>query len=307
MDGALLIDKPAGITSAGVLRRLERSCGEKGFGHAGTLDPMATGLLVVLCGVATKLQAIFLDSTKVYEGTIRVGLGTDTDDVEGRSISEDVAFAFQERRSLTEWRDEILRTFSSDYLQRPPDYSAVKVSGKKGYELARAGREVTLAPRPVQIEFLQLDFPEATRIQYRIRCSKGTYVRGLARDIGTLLGSCACLETIRRLSSGGFTITQATTIEQISQNGAEPYLQSMRELVTGLPRLELQSEECRRLHQGLQAPLASIPTENLGGVPLLALFSDTGVFQGLIERVTADQPTGRDWRIRFLLPQEQVR
>ena len=305
MNGALLIDKPQGITSAGVLRCLERHFSIKGFGHAGTLDPMATGLLIVLCGAATKLQSLFLESEKMYEGSIKVGLRTDTDDVEGRTLAEDRELAFLSRGSLDEWRARILETFSGGYAQRPPSFSAVKSGGKKSYQLARAGKVMELTPRSVEITFLHLEFTDASRIEYRIRCSKGTYVRSLARDIGELLGSGACLESIRRLSSGGFQVCDALPLERLMADSPEAHLLGMGELVAGLPRVELGADECRRLRQGIQTPLAGISEEQLGDAELAALFSASGEFQGMAEKVPVLREN-RSWRVRFLLPQSTV-
>lgn len=299
LHGALLIDKPQGLTSADVVRRIKRAFNIKKVGHAGTLDPMATGLLVLLCGKATRLQSIFLESHKEYEGVIRLGSGTDTDDAEGAVIAEDHARRYLEEDTLAGWEARIRAQFSGAQQQLPPQYSAVKVAGRRSYARARAGEEVVLASRPVSIEFRELCFSAPTELRYRIFCSKGTYVRSLARDVGAFLGSCAHLESIRRTLSEPFSLSDATPLEAMIESPRPELVQPLEVLTAHLPKVELSDDDCLRLEQGNQRPLLR-PELRQGGRAeegLAAVVSPGGEVRALLERPEAGENA---WRIRCM-------
>ena len=204
-EGVLLIDKPSGMTSHDVVDAVRRSLGTRKVGHAGTLDPMATGLLVVGVGRATRLLRVLGDLPKTYEGTMRLGVETDTLDAEGevlRTAPVHVA------------REEVLaamRALEGASLQRPPAYSAVKVGGRKLYEAARAGEAIEAPARPIRVDAFDLTGIDADEVGFRVVCSGGTYVRVLAADVGTSLGCGAHLTRLRRTAIGPHAVEGATT------------------------------------------------------------------------------------------------
>ncbi len=209
-DGLLLVDKPTGPTSHDIVARVRRHFGIKKVGHGGTLDPNATGLLVILLGKGTKLSNQVMGSDKVYEGTMKLGVTTDTQDCDGEITGEkdpgDVTRAMLEAE---------MKKWIGDVMQTPPMVSAIKKAGVPLYKLARKGQEVEREPRMLHIyEFTLLDFtlPRAT---FRLRCTKGTYVRTLCSDIGQSLGCGAILETLRRTQSGSLDVKNAITMDEI--------------------------------------------------------------------------------------------
>ncbi|MBP9837126.1 MAG: tRNA pseudouridine(55) synthase TruB [Proteobacteria bacterium] len=214
IDGILLIDKPQGITSYDVIRKLKKTLSPNKIGHAGTLDPLATGLLVILLGKGTKLSSKFLEARKAYQGIIRLGVETDSDDITGNILQErDVPKLDPTQRA--ECLKKIKDKFLGKQLQLPPQYSAVKVGGKKSYEVARKGGELKLEPREIEIESIELEFVSDLQLKYFIRCSKGTYIRSIARDLGRYLEVGACIEEIRRIESEPFDIKNAVLLDQI--------------------------------------------------------------------------------------------
>lgn len=225
IDGIMLIDKPEGLTSADVLRVLKRKLRPTKIGHAGTLDPLATGLLVVLLGKGTKLSDRFLEATKAYSGVILLGQQTDTDDICGKIIKEDDNFTLVEEKN--EILEKIKEKFIGEQEQIPPQYSAIKQSGKKSYELARRGIEVKHLPRKVRIEKLELEFFGEKRIRYEIVCSKGFYVRSFARDLGEFLGTYGCIESIRRTASTPFSIDDAISLDLAELGNVLPLINKL--------------------------------------------------------------------------------
>ncbi len=213
MDGILLVDKPSEWTSMDVCAHLRGVLHEKHIGHTGTLDPNATGLLVVLTGKGTKAAKYAENDTKEYCARLRLGRKTDTQDIWGTVLTES-----GESRT----RDEIeavLDGFRGDILQLPPMYSAIKIRGKKLYEIARRGGDVEREPRPITIHRLTLtDRDENGDWGLDIECSKGTYIRTLCADIGEALGCGGCMSALRRVRCGEFTIDEAHTLEAIRQN-----------------------------------------------------------------------------------------
>jgi len=209
-DGIIIVDKPQGWTSMDVCAKLRRVMGEKRVGHAGTLDPMATGVLPVFVGRATRAVEFAERGAKEYLATLRLGQDTDTQDVTGTVLGERPVHVT--RAEL----EKVLPQFTGDILQVPPMYSALKRDGKKLYELARQGKTVERAPRPITIFALEvLEQASGTDYLLRVRCSKGTYIRTLCHDIGAALGCGGTMATLRRTSAAGFTLSQAVTMERI--------------------------------------------------------------------------------------------
>lgn len=207
MDGLLLVDKPAGWTSHDAVAYVRRALGEKRVGHTGTLDPAATGLLLVLVGRATRLARYFSGDDKEYLAVMRLGAETDTGDAEGRIVRECPAPEFR-----ADEVEVVFRRFTGDILQTPPMYSAVKIGGERLYKKARAGEEIDRSPRQVFVKRLELVSAGKTEITFRVLCSKGTYVRTLCCDMGEALGSCAHLGSLRRTAAGGYHVSDAVTL-----------------------------------------------------------------------------------------------
>lgn len=222
LSGVLLIDKPAGMTSHDVVARIRRATGEGRVGHAGTLDPMATGLMVVLVGSATRLEPFFSAKYKSYDAQIAFGSATDTDDAEGKVVRTSSVPAEVVDESYAQ---SVLAEVQGDSMQLPPAYSAIKVQGTTAHRAARAGRPLELQARPVTVYEASLlgVSREPVRWDVAFTVSKGTYIRSLARDIGQSVGSAAHLSALRRTASGEFTIEQATGLDaavEVAQAGA---------------------------------------------------------------------------------------
>ena len=236
MDGVIVIRKEKGYTSHDVVAKLRGILHMKKIGHTGTLDPDAEGVLPVALGKATRLVDMITDKEKTYEAVMRLGVVTDTQDMSGTVLSEVPEFqvAEEELRAVTE-------SFAGDYMQVPPMYSALKVNGKKLYELAREGKTVERKPRPVhfyEIEILDIDFP---LVRFRVTCSKGTYIRTLCHDIGEKLGCGAAMETLLRTKVGRFTLDDAITLAQTEEavrNGEiEQRILGIEEILAEYPRV----------------------------------------------------------------------
>ena len=213
-SGILIIDKPTDWTSMDVCAKLRGILKERRIGHGGTLDPMATGVLPVFAGNATKAVEFAEKGDKEYIAGLRLGLATNTQDTTGEIL---------ETRPVTAGREDleaVLPRFTGAIEQIPPMFSAIKIQGKKLYELARKGQEVERKPRPVIIHALEvLEQTAPDRFLLRIRCSKGTYVRTLCHDIGQALGCGGCMDELRRTMAAGFTIDQAVSLEQVQERG----------------------------------------------------------------------------------------
>ena len=216
MDGILLIDKPEGITSSQVVVKIRKHFKFDKVGHAGTLDPLGTGLLVVLVGKATKQQDTLMGADKKYEGTILLGQSTDTDDVTGEILATAEIPVIDEKVL-----ESVVKHFTGEQEQTAPIYSALKVAGVPSYKRARRGETVTPKTRTVTIHNLELSFEMPNRLRYQVHCSKGTYVRSLARDIGDFLGTKACMETLRRTYSAPYSITDAATLDEVLSSGGK--------------------------------------------------------------------------------------
>lgn len=227
-DGALLVDKPSGMTSHDVVDRLRRHLGVKKVGHCGTLDPMATGLLVIVLGRATKLSETLMASDKVYSGRIKLGESTDSYDAEGELVA-----SLPVPMLTLEALNEVAAEFVGDQMQTPPMVSAVKVKGVPLYKLARKGVEVAREPRLVHIYNFRFSSYSEPWGEFRLACTKGTYVRTVAHELGEKLGCGAHLATLRRLDAGRFSVAEATPLaDLLAQPPAE-----IRPKVIPMPRL----------------------------------------------------------------------
>ena len=215
MNGIVIVDKPQGWTSQDVTARLRRVFSTRRIGHGGTLDPMATGVLPVFVGRATRGVEFFEHAEKTYETVLRLGLTTDTEDITGEKLEERAVSFTSERLG------EVLEAFRGDILQVPPMYSALKVNGQKLYDLARKGKTVERQPRPITIHELTLLEVGENTLCLRVRCSKGTYIRTLCKDIGEALGCGGCMAELRRVSAGEYGIAEAVPLQELLDT-AEP-------------------------------------------------------------------------------------
>ncbi|NBB92204.1 MAG: tRNA pseudouridine(55) synthase TruB, partial [Gammaproteobacteria bacterium] len=247
-NGILLLDKPGEITSNAALGRAKRILGIKKAGHTGTLDPMASGLLVLCFGQATKVAGFLLDADKCYEALVRLGVTTDSEDAEG---------AVLERKPVPTLGDTcieaVLERFRGAIEQVPPMHSALKHEGRRLYELARRGETVERPPRPVVIHALEVLERDEETLRLRVSCSKGTYIRSLARDIGQALGCGAHLAGLRRTASAPFDVRDAVTLdalESLTQAQARSLLAPADRALEGLPAVELDDQQSRRIMQG---------------------------------------------------------
>lgn len=247
MHGVLVVDKPQGLTSFDVVREVRRALGVKKAGHTGTLDPMATGVLPVCVGDATKIAQFITEATKAYDATVRLGVTTDTLDAEGRVLRERPVPPVT-RETL----EAALERFRGTFEQTPPMYSAVKVGGRRLYELARAGEEVERAARKVTVFELTLRDFSAAELQLSVRCSKGFFVRSLAADLGEALGCGAHLTALRRTQSGPFTLAQAIPLAEVQARGAAlaARLVPMADALADVPRLDVTAAEAERVRHG---------------------------------------------------------
>ncbi len=240
-SGIVIIDKPGGWTSMDVCAKLRGILKERRIGHGGTLDPLATGVLPVFVGSATKAVEFAEKGDKEYLAGLRLGVETNTQDITGQVLST---------RPVTAGQAELegaLPAFTGPIMQVPPMYSAIKRNGQKLYELARAGKEVHRDPRPVTIHALELlGRTEEGDYLLRVRCSKGTYVRTLCHDIGAALGCGGCMSSLRRTMAAGFTLEQAVTLERVQEEGAALLLPVDR-FFGGLPAYRIPSPRQERL------------------------------------------------------------
>jgi tRNA pseudouridine55 synthase len=263
IDGVLLLDKPEGITSQRAVTRVRVLFHAAKAGHTGTLDPMATGLLPIALGEATKFTHVVLESDKAYRATIRLGVTTTTGDIEGSVLARsDVRIA---RADI----DAVLSRFRGDILQTPPMFSAIKHAGKPLYEYARSGADVPRAPRGVTIRALEVQSFEGTDLCVDVVCSKGTYIRVLAEDIGHALGCGATLAALRRTRAGEFCVADAVTLaslEGMTEAERLARLLPVDALLATLPAVELDSEQADRIVLG--QPVACSEQESVGSVRL---------------------------------------
>jgi len=225
MNGVLIIDKPAGLTSHDVVNRLRRILGQRAVGHLGTLDPMATGVLPMVVGCFTRLAQFYLDSEKMYEGTIRFGFATDTYDAEGEATSTPQAVELQR-----EAMEALAAKFRGLVEQMPPPFSAKKIQGVPAYKLARKHKEVVLKPVQVEIKEFEILGVAADRVQFRARVASGTYVRSIAHDMGQALGCGAHLASLRRTGVAEFRIEDAHTLDELAGTAGKSHMEDSSEL-----------------------------------------------------------------------------
>lgn len=245
MNGIVIIDKPAGWTSQDVTARLRRVFGTRRIGHGGTLDPMATGVLPVFVGRATRSVEFFEHAEKTYETELLLGVATDTEDTTGTVLTRREVSVTQEQL------DGTLERFRGEIMQIPPMYSALKVNGQKLCDLARKGRQVERQPRPVTIHELTLLSRDGDTLRLRVRCSKGTYIRTLCADIGEALGCGGCMQALRRTQAGEYTIAEAVPLQQLLE-AAEPetYLRDVDTMFRGYPGVKLTVNQEKRCRNG---------------------------------------------------------
>jgi len=247
IDGVLLLDKPRGLSSNAALQRAKGLYRAQKAGHTGTLDPLATGLLPICFGDATKFAHALLDADKTYTALLRLGVATTTGDAEGEVVAT---------RPVTASRQELealLQKFVGRIAQVPPRHSALKRDGRKYYEYARAGVEIARHAREVEIRELELLSWRSPDLELRVRCGKGTYIRVLAEDIGAALGCGAHLTGLSRTGSGGFALAEAITLDDLQQRpeaARDAALLPVDALVAGLTRLDLEDNDAIRLAQG---------------------------------------------------------
>lgn len=262
MDGILIVDKPKGMTSFDVVREVRKKYNTKKVGHIGTLDPLATGVLTILIGKATKLSDFLMEHEKEYIATLKLGKSTDTGDSEGNTIEEKEVkheiyeeelnnYSYKEISKREENSEiyikleEVFQSFIGESMQIPPMYSAIKVQGKKLYELAREGKTVERTPRKIfikDITILKVDTSN-NEIEYKVTCSKGTYIRVLCEDIAKKLGTVGYMKSLRRTRIGNFRIEDAGKFIEIEN------------ILTDIPKIEIQDYE--KLLNGIKIPIRS--------------------------------------------------
>ena len=287
LDGLLLIDKPQGPTSAEVVRILKKALPVKKIGHLGTLDPFASGLLPICLGAGTKLSQFLMAEQKSYTGTLQLGVETDTLDCTGtvtRTASVPVCTPTQLRK--------IEQRFMGDSWQTPPMYSALKRKGVPLYKLARQGIEVERAPRRVHISHLALTLGEPHTIHFSVSCSKGTYIRVLAADVGMALNTLAHLTSLRRTTFGAFTIDQAIPLSQVRslQPGQPLPLLSSAQATRSYRTFVASAPEAALIRHGQQDFLRTLPAARATGETARILSAE----RELIAIVTAEQET---WKL----------
>jgi tRNA pseudouridine55 synthase len=280
MDGALIIDKPAGLTSHDVVARVRKIIGERRVGHTGTLDPFATGVLVVLVGRATRLAQFLSGAEKEYEATIRLGYATDTGDLTGTRLPDSFTTAATEFH-----REEVETAMASlrgELEQTPPMYSAKKLGGRKLYELARRGEEVERKSVQITVRefeviqgegaWLKVNDDATADIHARVVCSAGTYIRTLAEDLGKQLGVGAHLVELRRTRAGSFEIADAITLEHLTESAeskiAESKIISPDAVLSHLPAIELTEDEVTHTIHGIDLKVESAVLNCAGGAPV---------------------------------------
>ena len=245
MNGIVIIDKPAGWTSQDVVSKLRGVLKTRRIGHGGTLDPMATGVLPVFVGRATRGVEFFEHAEKVYETVLRPGITTDTEDITGTVLTRTDC-------SITaEMVEAVLPQFRGEILQIPPMYSALKVNGQKLYDLARKGREVERQPRPITIHELTLLGVDIDGIRLRVHCSKGTYIRTLCKDIGEALGCGGCMAALRRVQAGEYTARESVPLQTLLETeDPEQYLRPVDSMFRNHPSVTLTENQEKRCRNG---------------------------------------------------------
>lgn len=279
VHGWLILDKPYGMTSTQAVGKVRFLFNAEKAGHGGTLDPLASGLLPIALGEATKTVSYAMDGRKIYRFTARWGEERTTDDLEG------VVSTTSDKRPSREEIESILPRFTGEIMQAPPAFSAIKVDGERAYDLARAGEAVELAERPILIEALKLvDIPDRDHATFEVTCGKGTYIRSLVRDMGRTLGTAAHVTMLRRVAVGAFTEDHMISLENLVELGHKApggdvktgALLPIETVLDGIPALAIDEEQARRLKlgqavllRGANAPIAEDAVLVMsGGKPL---------------------------------------
>lgn len=248
IHGWIAVDKPAGLTAATVVSRIKRSMSAEKVGHGGTLDPLATGLLPIALGEATKTVSFAMDGRKTYQCEVVWGVQTDTDDSDGQAIA--TAQGRPDRAQI----EAALPAFTGTIQQVPPDYSAIKVAGRRAYDLARQGETLALEARNVRIDRFSLLEVAPERAKFEVECGKGTYIRALVRDLARHLGTLGHISALRRTRCGPFGLQGAISLEMLESLGhkaaASEYLLPVATVLDDIPALALTAEEARRMRQG---------------------------------------------------------
>jgi tRNA pseudouridine55 synthase len=291
ISGALVVDKPVGMTSHDVVQAIRNGTGLRRAGHTGTLDPRASGVLVVLIGPAVRLSEYVSASDKRYQAIIRLGGSTDTFDSEGKvTLSKDPLNITEEQFN------QALQSFVGEIEQTPPPYSAVKVQGRKAYEMARQGEEVDLTPRKITVHHLEVLEWAPPEVVIDVHCSSGTYVRSLANDLGVKLGCGAYLVGLRRTKSGRFSLRDSVPLRKLQEAFAAgnwyQYLIPAAEALGDWPAVELNPDEVEGVRHGHRVKVVGEPTETrVRGV------STQGELVALMEMVV-NEDGSREWQPR---------
>jgi tRNA pseudouridine55 synthase len=260
-----LIDKPEGLTSHDVVERVRKATGLSRIGHSGTLDPMATGLLLLCAGGAARLQAFFTRMDKAYDGTIRLGRATTTYDREGERVGDDRDASGVTAAAIESAAD----AFRGEFLQSPPAYSAKKIGGRKFYEMARKGESVPSLPKTVRVSSLRVGPPEDGRVEFAIACSSGTYIRSIANDLGERLGCGAHLASLRRVYIGDFKVADAAPLARFeaftpAERLSAPHAMPLSRVPFPFPRIQLASLEAWKIRRGQAVPARGVPQAREG-------------------------------------------
>lgn len=289
MDGILVIHKEKGFTSHDVVAKLRGILHMKKIGHTGTLDPDAEGVLPVALGKGTRLVEFLTEKQKTYEAVLHLGIETDTQDMSGRILKEkEVCVSPQEVL-------DVMESFLGEQQQIPPMYSALKVNGKKLYELAREGKEVERKPRPVvfyEIRLLEMALP---LVRFSVTCSKGTYIRTLCHDIGQKLGCGGCMESLIRTKSGAYTLEESHFLSEVQEMAlegrAEELVIGIEEILSEYPRVVCEASGDRLLRNGNPVPISCVKGDAVQGQ--VRIYTSEGIFMALYqweERRKAYQP-----------------
>lgn len=282
MDGILNVYKERGFTSHDVVAKLRGICRQRKIGHTGTLDPEAEGVLVVCFGRATRICDRLTDQDKTYEAVLLLGRTTDTQDVFGRTLSEREPSVSEEEVRL------VMSGFVGEIFQTPPMYSALKVDGKKLYQLAREGKEIERKPRPVTIDSLEIQEMELPRIRFSVTCSKGTYVRTLCRDIGEALGCGGCMEELVRTRVGSFEKKDSLTLARIEELQREGRLAACLippdSVFAGWEKRVVREAFEKLLYNGNVLPEEAFREAGDGSAEMVRVYDKNGIFIGIYER-----------------------
>lgn len=281
ISGWVNLDKPVGIGSTKALSQVRRFFDAQKAGHAGTLDPLASGILPIALGEATKVIPYIQDADKIYFFTVKWGEATETDDCEGAIIETSA------NRPSPAQIDAVLSRFTGDITQIPPKYSAIKIDGKRAYDLARAGAEIEMKARQVRIDKLELLETRPDTADFRVYCGKGTYVRSLARDIAAAVGTCGHVTVLRRVAVGDFTLANAISLEMIEKidhsAALEEILQPLQAPLDDIPAMAVNETEAAKLRNGQTLSFISdadfhrLPRQEDGKTTALLMLGDKAV------------------------------